>query len=309
MKSSSIKFSFFHSIPVIVLYISIVFVAVYFFNAKEIINKASVISLNRIKPTSFNYLIAYKDGQEDKNKYRLESYRHYYDYVTRYIDNKPDAYGLLGYTSFQLGKRNKAIKAYTTAVKLNGSFFWYHYNLGVIKFKEGDYQGALKHFQDAVDKEPIRTLLFISKSDRLYLPIYLKKLKENEYFFRQQIKTGYAQSYEMILICYDRLKQYEMMFNIAKELSENSRMESDIFDYYTAIAALKLKAVDVAVVYLQKYIQKNKNDSRAFENLGLTLKLLGDEEKATKAIQNSVILKQTFGEPLSLDQYIDLQLF
>jgi len=139
-------------------------------------SRARLLVLNRLRPETFYYITDFIGLHPEYGKIELEEYAFYYKAVVEYMPHRADALGLLGYCSYYLGQLNESISSYQRAIGINPDFFWFHYNLGVIYFKEGRYKEALESFKKALATKPQQAFEFIRFSRRIYLPIIQKIL-------------------------------------------------------------------------------------------------------------------------------------
>lgn len=131
-------------------------------------HKAKLKTLNYFRPESFEYLLTV--DPKDENKSWFIEYVVYYQKIARHVPVYSEAYEILGYCFYHLGKYQDAISAYRKSAHLHPGFFWPQYNLGVIYFKMGQYQAAAEAFKNALAANPAVTVQFLSTS-RIYKSI------------------------------------------------------------------------------------------------------------------------------------------
>lgn len=131
---------------------------------------AKLRKLNNFAPSSYDYLLGLMEGQRKLHPARLEEYEHYYKMLMAYLPGRAEAYGMLGFCSYYLGKVQKAIFYYRKAVQLYPRFFWFHYNLGVLYLQNGEYDKALESLKAAQTTQARDTLNLIFSS-KVYRPI------------------------------------------------------------------------------------------------------------------------------------------
>jgi len=110
------------------------------------------------------------------------------------ITIKGSAYGMLGFCYYHLGKHKEAVSFYRKALEINPYFFWFHYNLGVVYFKKGQYEQAAVSFKKAQDTVPKHNLKFIRASKVIYVPIVRENLEKFSIPMRGQLMDGYRKS-------------------------------------------------------------------------------------------------------------------
>jgi len=141
-----------------------------FFSIRQEYADAKLRKLNNFAPRPYDYLIGLMEGQVTFNRARIEEYEHYYKMLIAYIPQRADAYGMMGFCAYHLGKIQEAIFYYQEAVRLNPHFFWFHYSLGVSYFNSGMYDKAGESFVNARSVDPSITYKFLFSS-KVYQPI------------------------------------------------------------------------------------------------------------------------------------------
>ena len=123
--------------------------------------------LNRIVPPNFSYLTQPVElGRTHPRE--LIPYAFFYEKVTAYFPEQPDAWGMLGFCRYYQGDPALAEDAYRQAMELNPQFFWYPYDLGVIHFNSGDFEQAEELFQKALSCNPQIALGLLDNSRMIY---------------------------------------------------------------------------------------------------------------------------------------------
>ena len=131
-------------------------------------------------PNTHKYLVNAVINGKEFNKARLRKFEVYFKMLIQQQPNRADAYGILGFFSYHLGKHGQAISSYKKAISINPDFFWYHYNLGVIYFRKGDYENAIEFLEKSIKTSPEKSLMFIFASKNLYLPIMAEYLTKSD---------------------------------------------------------------------------------------------------------------------------------
>ncbi len=180
--------------------------------------------LNRFRPESFDYLVQTAVEGKKFDKHLLETYSFYYQKVTEYVPHRADAYGMLGFCDYHLGKKEEAIASYEKAIEINPDFFWFYYNLGVIYFKDGQYKEAYEVFKKTVKVKPQATLSFIQWSKRIYMPLVIIKIRLGD-SVEEELKTGYRDCYKLLAM----LQQYFFNRPEFKEVFEKMDVKLHLF--------------------------------------------------------------------------------
>lgn len=139
--------------------------------------RARTTTLNQLIP-SFAYLAQWKRGSGNIDKQKMKDYERYYKKVAEYIPGRADAYSMLGFCYYHLGERDKAIVSYQKAAVLNPHFFWPYYNMGMIFFKDGEYQESAEMFEKALRTDLKNALIFM-RSSKIYQDI----IREADYSY------------------------------------------------------------------------------------------------------------------------------
>ncbi len=95
-------------------------------------------------------LFALELGQETPcHSFWLEQWRRYFMDITRFAPALWEAHGLLGFYHIVDGNLPMAKSSISKAQAINPNYWANTYNLGVIYFREKDYEKALMYFQKA----------------------------------------------------------------------------------------------------------------------------------------------------------------
>lgn len=220
--------------------LTVCFVVFLVMTAAADFRKTKVKRLNYIMPRSYKYLVDVAENQKGLNKARLKKYAYYYKMVIQQMPHRPDAYGMLGFCYYHLGKQKKAISFYEKAIELNPYFLGFYNDLGTIYFKNGDYRKALTFFEKAIKTKPQSALKFIYSSSKICLPIIAERLARSGSSFIEELRSTYRQSYELMILSYYHLKDYPKMFNASLYAMQSFSEDKDIFFYYQQLAAYEL---------------------------------------------------------------------
>ena len=161
--------------------------------------------LNQVMPNSFNYLIAVeKIGSVNPGD--MVAYAFFYERLIHYFPDQADGWGMLGFCRFYAGDLPRARDAFEKAIALDGDFFWFHYNLGVLDYRTGRYKEALESFKKALSLDPQKTLDYILSSRIIYRSIMIDaKISFDE--IRRRLNGGYQTASLLLKITKEHLKQ------------------------------------------------------------------------------------------------------
>ena len=171
---------------------------------EQVKNKARIMTLNQLMPMFDPLLTFLKDPHYFDHGRNTKEFIDYYKKVVEYMPRNADAYGMLGFFYYYCGNYEKAVASYQKAIELNGYFFWFYYDLGVICFKNSRYAEAIKFFKKALEQRPEIALKIISSS-----PIYTSIIKGSSHFdypMDAALKAAYMNSYKLLALSAERLK-------------------------------------------------------------------------------------------------------
>lgn len=129
------------------------------------------MTLTRLRPASYDYLIALAQGKESFQENKIQPYENYYQKIVRYYPQMAEAYGMLGFCAYKKGDLRRAVTYYEKAKDRAPFFFWYSFNLGILYSELGQYPLAVQNLLYALKLEPDASLLFIRQSPFIYMPI------------------------------------------------------------------------------------------------------------------------------------------
>ena len=219
----------------------------------EVKAKAKVYSLNRVMPSSYKYLAEIRNKGTVADPDKLRQYIVYYEKMVEVMPTVPAGYGLLGYCYYHAGDYQKAELNYLKAIKLNPDFFWYYYNLGIIYYRTGDYNKAVNAFHFALKSNPKNALVYVSKSNMIYLPVISGQIKTMDKL--QEVTVGaYKELYVLLTDTYFKLNQFSQVISLSSEALNNDHPFKDFYCYKIGRAAYELKNYKQAVIFFYKAI-------------------------------------------------------
>ncbi len=177
--------------------------------------KARTTTLNHYIP-SFDDLIVITRQPHNARLDILRQYIGYFELVVQYFPHMWDAHGILGYSYFYSGDKEKAIHALQKAIELNPYFFFPRYNLGMIYLIEGDAPKAKELFKQALSVPPTVTVKMIHES-KIYQQIFKDRSDVSENM-EASLKEAYQKCYEMFVESDQKLKRRSVGFQSDKEL-------------------------------------------------------------------------------------------
>lgn len=274
----------------VVLYLFLAGALFLFTDYQSMFSKARLSSLNRLMP-AFDYIVAYSDGREAFDPERMAEYYHYYEKVVETAPGFADAKGLYGYFAYQLGQPRKAERAFESAIELNPHEAHFYYNLGVIYFRQGQYDRAAELFEQAVSTDPGLNLMAILNS-RMYYPMF-GFYEDKGDRVRLRLRDTIHFSYVLALLSYDRINAHEKMVHLATRALQSGFDRRGEFYYFLGLAAYKLREHRQAVQFFQECISKNPFFEDAFHYLGLSAEALGRRDISDQAFRKSEALQES----------------
>lgn len=260
----------------ITFYLLAMVVSAGFVDYDLVLSHARGAALSRLIPP-FNYLYSFANGLQPVDREKLKEYAYYFEKVNAYVP-RADAYGVLGYLYFHLGKDRKAVACFKKASRMDPQAFNFHYNLGVIYFNRQFYEDAIPPLEKALETSVAVNLNYITSSK-----VYFRFLGPQEDIgsrLNQYLREGFQNTYRLLVSSSLYLKDYRRMLHYATAAITAALDEDKEFHYYAGLAAFHLGKFVQAGAFLKEYVQVHPNDSSALYYLGMTLKALGDEKAA-----------------------------
>lgn len=252
-------------LPVITLYFVAVTLVILLTDTAEMFNVLKLRALNRIMPP-IHHLFSDK-YPISRNKW--EDYRYYYEKANSYVPEMPNAYGMVGFSHYQLGNISKAIEAYRKSTDLNPNFFWSHYNLGVLYFKDGKFKKAQRAFEAAYGVEMERSM-----ASMLMSIVYHQIIVTNN-LTHEQLAVNLAKGKEwaaiMQLQCLEKQNKIDELFVRSNFFIKSGTHLNGAALYFAGLAAMKAGDADLASKYFRKALEVNSNIQEAYNELQIIM--------------------------------------
>jgi len=290
----------------IILYILMGAVSFYIFNQVTILDRRRAEELNEIMP-DFGYIHRYEETQGEFDAGRLDAYIKYYEKVNEYLPNSADVYSMLGFCYYHKKEVQKAIDAYTQAITINPHIFWFHYNLGIIYYKLGKYEEAVKYLKAAIDKKPEHALMFTGYS-RVYRRI-TRQADNYKEVLESRVRWGYNKCFALLVLSHYQLKQYPQTYGVASYALRATTEYKDFFYYYAGVATFKTKEYSKSVYFLRESVKLNPSNRDALFHLSLGLRNLGAEEMAAIMLKRILSMRNEEERPLLKGENIFIEIF
>ncbi len=281
-----------------------------------------IFDLNKIHLKILNFLVVPVDylydlskGEAAFNKEIFGAYLDYYKQFIKYSPHSPDALGMLAFCYSYLGDQPKAVSLYKKAILLEPAFFWFHYNLGALYFKQGKYPEAAASLRRAFSVERKKTLnllfnshilFYLGPSERFDFPVKKATAQKDVYSdMANHLKEGLDHCQEMLVLSYFRMKAYPQMLKWAEVGIEHRQGDIPFFYFHGGVAAYQLENYPKAVLFLNKCIEKDPGYMDAYYYLGLTLKVMKKDDQAAVVFKAYDSLRAMYpqGRPMDRKEY------
>ena len=260
--------------------------------------------------------------------HRLEDADKYFRKILKKYPKQPDALHLLGVVCAQLGKKSKAVKLITKAIKFNPTAGIYHRNLGLILSETGNknkaifclkkaillddkdaqshndlgvlysssgrVDDAIKEFQHSVDKDPRNFLAYTNLGDHLLL-IGDVKLSVDSFKSAIQLNPRFADAYNGLGNAYRLLGKWDEAAALYRQAIEIDPQHKDAYNGL-GNALRETGEIKKAVSMYMRAIEIDPNNDVAYNNLGNSLSDQGDINGAIAAYYKSIEINPEYAE-------------
>jgi tetratricopeptide (TPR) repeat protein len=258
-------------------------------------------------PSAYAELV---DGFESGKKIDHEKFSEYNYFLIHYLKTHPEAYDAMYVLAFLNANQNdfkQAEDLYKEIQENKPQNIWVLYNLGVISLKNNKLDEANQIFKKIISTGPEEAMAFFKDSDTILAPImHQAKLMPND--LRRRIKEIYRQSYQGLVISYEKLENFKEMGLAAQmALVANVGYKGD-FLFYAGKAKYYEKNYLEAEKLLKDAIGLRKDHLEAYKYLIAVLK---HENKSIelKEFQTKLTELSSMNIPTSLENKIEFRLF
>jgi len=209
---------------------------------------------------------------------------------------KSEAYQMTGYCYALLGDPSNAEKYYqmSTKVQSGQNYFWPCYNLGILAFRDGDYNKAVDQFQKAlVLEEDVNHWLW--RHSKVFNDVRVSDPKISDDHFIENFKESRKQAYILLMESKVRLKSYAQLFKVVSLGLKDNLGEDDIFYYYGGVGDYYLGNYKEALMFLHLALRGNPNNSDAIIFIGKCVEGMGRQDLAQEFYDQAEIIKQRDG--------------
>ena len=265
---------------VFVFYIIIFLVSLRFIDYADIKMKFSIETLNRYKPSSHKYLFDISENSQEIDRRALGQFLRYYQKVAELIPTRSDAYAMQAFCYFYLKDYDKSISNFRKAITIDPEVFTYSYNLGMVYYKTGNYQKALRMFKEAIKRKPEHLFLFYSSS-KIYLKLLAETGLKKKAASEIKVKQDYRDCYLWLILTYYQLGRYQEVFDNSVFMTGATESINEFY-YFAGVGGYLVKDYKKAINYLQLYVRKFPQYTKAAEYLVMSLRGIGQGELAEK---------------------------
>lgn len=181
----------------IVLYLACFFLIWRILDYNQLADNAVNQTMSRLTPP-MDYFTEFVDKGDHYNRFKLMNCVNYHKAVAHFFAfQRAEAYGMLGFCYERLGQQPQAIESYQKAIESNPNYFWPYYDLGVIFYQEAQYSKAKDYLAQALEQDPVKTIILLSKS-KVYNDVNLSKQNGPSDYF-QGLQQGRRDAYLLIM--------------------------------------------------------------------------------------------------------------
>jgi tetratricopeptide (TPR) repeat protein len=250
-------------------------------------------TMSRLTPP-MDYFSEFVDKDGGYDRFKLMNCVNYHKAVGDFFAfQRAEAYGMLGFCYDRLGRQSQAVSSYREAIALNPDYFWPYYDLGVIYYQQGQYARAEEYLRQAIDQNPIKSLVLLSRS-KVYNDVRLSK-QDGEYDFLEGLKQGHTKAYILLMDSLYRTGSYDELLKTALYGLKEGLDTQGIFYYYVGLAAFYQKSYKQAIEFLQTALQADPDNADALMYMGLCMHMANKEDMAQALMHKAAMLKEQEG--------------
>lgn len=255
-----------------------------------LINNAIPQTMSRLTPP-IDYFDEFVSKQDHYDRFKLMNCIYYHQAVVKYFPfQKAEALGMQGFCYERLGEESRAIDAYKQSIASNPDYFWPYYDLGVIFYNKGQYSKAAEYFQEAIEQNPVKTIVLLSRS-KVYNDVKLSH-DNGSYDVLESLREGQKQATILMLETLNKLGLYNQLLVVSINGIKQGTDAEGIFFYYAGLAAFNQKYYPQAMRFLQMSLQSNSNNPEALLYMGMCLKMAGQQDTAQLFIERASLMNK-----------------
>src|SRR3989338_8306700 len=283
----------------IVFYFIGVLCVVSLFDYQGTMDQVKLSVLNRLMPTCINFA-KFIEHRGPLDKSDLKDYIVCFREVVRDFPAFFEAWGILGFTYYHLGKTEQALYSYERALEGNPNNFWFYHDMGMIYFKIGQPEKAKDSFKKALMVNSDITLASLLSS-RVYIPIFQLIMADRRAVLGENLQKGYQHCFQMMVLLEYRSGNFAEALRGTQYAIKTNTEPQDFFYHFAGLAAYQLKDYKMALYFLQESLKLNPRNAEIFHSLGLVWQALGKNDLAAKFFQEEESLKKSSPEAASIE--------
>ncbi len=170
---------------------------------EKVKNKAMLVTINHYRPDLSvwkNFFLL--DAVPDK-RFLADSIV-YYQAILAYVPQMAEAQHMLAVCQYFLGNTQAALESEQKAALLEPRFFAAWYNLGVMRYKQGQFAQSAQSFRQALNLAPVATVKVI-ESSRIFSEI-IRSAQIVDIINAQSIQNGYRDAQRLLEASFKRLR-------------------------------------------------------------------------------------------------------
>jgi tetratricopeptide (TPR) repeat protein len=193
-----------------------------------------------------------------------------------------------GYVFWNSSDHQKAIEAFTKAIKLNPTYEKFYVFRGNVYGESGNNKQAVKDFTKALKLNPKYIKAYVSRGNAfLRSGNYQQAVKE--YTMAVKLNSKHEEAYCYRGVAFGALgKEQQALEDFSRAIKLNPEYEKAYF--YRGLAHAESEDYHQALEDLNKAVELNPGDAEAYFNRGRVYGLLGDTYKAVEDIRKAARL-------------------
>jgi tetratricopeptide (TPR) repeat protein len=247
-------------------------------NVPEALIRARMQTLNRIRPYDIGKLPYLSYEKDFMSKDSIIETMNYMRKVKNYRPGEPGLNSVIAYCYYYLGDMPMAIEYYLRDLKENPEYFWSHYNLGLIYFKQGDFDKSVGEFKKVLELRP-DVAANQMRNWSVYHQIIGQRQTIDKVLPTESLGVFYQNLYKMLIKGQEELNDFSGMEISAQHIIEMNVGGEEVFYYYSGVAAFERKDFTRAIFFLKKTIEMNKVQilPQAYSYMARAVAAMGNE--------------------------------
>lgn len=302
---------------------SLIYFIIFIFTCLALVNFRIIRfkKLNYLREESAHYPLLYQNDQSplaQKNLYLSSEY--YSSFISSLKDlnrlaDRPlsfshtfsQAYGVLAYCQYYLGKKNRALKNFQKAIDSEPQVDHY-FNLSVIFYERGDAKQSLKYLEQVFPG----ILNQLAKAQALWKKARNENDIEKKTLYQLltiSLSRASRNAIKLQIANYFETQNYQAIVDTANSIGDLDFIQKDPFiNFYKGLAFYQLRLDQKAARSLSKTLTEEPFSAPSYYYLGLILKRLGQNSASEKMMSQAGVFQEgdlpKFKPPLLLNPEI-----